>query len=137
MPSLKQEVGKYFPIDAVNELANDVRGKRYRLTVIEKYKARDLNLICSHTEIKRYNIEDIELMSIEDLGITLYYGDLYPGELTSHVKLLDDGNIQTLKYESSKPVIGNGPILIMKKGTRSDLIKGYTNFEYNNIYIIK
>lgn len=137
MSAISEQVGKYFPTEVVKELTKDLSGKEYRLTIVEKDMARDLNMICSHREIKRIDTDDKELLNIEDSDIVVYYGNLTPGDITSHTKLMKSGKFESLNYRLVEPIIGKEPILMVKSGVKSDRLKGYFNHKYNAVYIIK
>lgn len=134
---LAKEVSKYFPSSIVKELTKNLKGKKYRLNVIDKSKARDLDVICSNREIKRFDLREREIYSIKDNRVDVYFGDISVGDLVSHAKQIDSDTFFTIKYEKDKPIIGKGPILLVKRGETSDSMRGFFNYKYNNVYIIK
>jgi len=134
---LAREVSKYFPPSTVKELTKDLKGKKYRINVVERAKTRDLDVICSNREIRRFDVSNREILTVKDDSVMVYYGDIEVGNIVSHSVQIDSDSYFSIKYEKDKPKIGSGPILLVKKGKTSDLMRGFFNYGYNNVYIIK
>lgn len=133
-----ESLTKYFPRNVLEELSKDLKGKKFRLHLVNKKTARDLYLICSEREIVRLDRNYREVYSLKDLESTVYFGTVQLGDY--YVKsIIDDPNDykgELIDYERVNPLIGWENVILLKKGVVSDLNKNYFNHNFINVYAI-
>lgn len=133
-----ESLTKYFPRNVLEELSKDLKGKKFRLHLINKKTARDLYIICSEREIIRLDKNHREVYYLKDLESTIYSGRLELGDY--YVKsIVNDPSCykgELLDYERVSPLIGWENVILLKKGVVSDLHKNYFNHRFINVYAI-
>ena len=129
---------KYFPRNVLEELSKDLKGKKFRLHLVNKKTARDLYIICSEREIIRLDKNNREVFSLKDLESTVYCGRLELGDyyVKSIVSNPSSFKGELIDYERVNPLIGYENVILLKKGVVSDLSKNYFNHNFVNVYAI-
>lgn len=134
--SLKSLTG-YFPRNVLEELSKDLKGKNFRLHLVNKKSSRDLPMICSTRDIVRLDKNHNEVFNLKDLETVVYSGTLECGSYV--IKTVLDGSDykgSILDYERVSPFIGWENVILLKKGVVSDLYKNYFNHNFINVYAI-
>lgn len=134
--SLKSLTG-YFPKNVLEELSKDLKGKKFRLHLVNKKSTRDLSMICSSRDIVRLDKDHREVYNLKDYETVVYSGTLECGSYV--IKTILDGSSykgSILDYEKVYPCIGWENVILLKKGVVSDLYKNYFNHNFINVYAI-
>ena len=137
MISSLKSLTSYFPRNVLEELSKDLKGKKFRLHLVNKKSKHDLTLICSARDIVKLDRNKREVYNLKDTEITIYSGNLECGDY--YIKsIVDDSSSKgkLLDYEKIPPRIGWGNIIFLKKGVVSDYYKNYFNHNFINVYAI-
>lgn len=127
----------YFPKNVLEEVSKDLKGKKFRLHVVNRKSARDLMMICSSRDIVRFDKSNREVYNLKDTELKVYAGTLECGDYI--IRTILDGSSykgSILDYEKVPPYIGFDNVILLKKGVVSDLNKNYFNYNFINIYAI-
>lgn len=127
----------YFPKNVLEELSKDLKGKKFRLHLVNKKLARDLDMICSTRYITRLDKNEREVYNLKDTELTVYCGTLECGDY--YIKTILDGSSDRgsiLDYEKVPAFIGYDNVILLKKGVVSDFYKNYFNYNFINVYAI-
>lgn len=135
---LKRDLKKYFPRGVISSLDNVLKGTNFRVQLVKRDYARDLNWICSECHYTRKDSNGNVVYSVEDIALDIVSGDLIPGSIEQHSVLKDSSspNGDVVFKEIVRPTVGSNNVLLVKKSRRSDKSRGYSNFECTNVYII-
>lgn len=134
--SLVKDLRKFFPSESIDELYSYLDERNFRLHLVDKSNAGVLNPILSERSFERRKSSGEVIESLQDLDFEIFHGNVIPGVKVKHV--VDDDNISCEVKESTclEPCYGRDNLLIAKRSLKSDLLRGYFNYEFINVYAI-
>ena len=127
----------YFPRNVLEELSKDLKGKKFRLHLVNKDSKKEVVAACSFRDIVKLDRNKREIYNLKDTNVVVYYGELECGDYYIKSIVTDEGDRgEIIDYEKIPPTVGGDNIIMLKKGVVSDHCKNYFNHNFINVYAI-
>lgn len=109
----------YFPTDIIEYLENYVKGKEFKVTIVNKHFSKDLFSICSMRDLCLLDEDNSIIKSTRDVLVDVIYGDVILGKISTHLKI-NNGVNEVIKSIKTNHIIGEDSLLIAKHTETSD-----------------
>lgn len=133
---LIKDLRKYFPNESISDLKKYLSDRRFRLHLIDRKNASDLSPILSERSFQLLDSNGEVIESLQDLDFEIFHGNVIPGVKVRHAIDVNNGNKLVKERKCLAPYFGRDNLLIAKRSLKSDLNRGYFNYQFINVYAI-
>lgn len=133
---LTKDLRKYFPNESISDLKKYLSDRRFRLHLIDRKNASDLSPILSERSFQLLDSNGKVIESLQDLDFEVFHGNVIPGVKVRHAVDVNNGNKLVKERKCLAPYFGKDNLLIAKRSSKSDLNRGYFNYQFINVYAI-